>query len=68
MCTDSPGVVDDLLRLTLLEGYAEASRTSSVRGCSIGQPTMRRLNAYRTTARYRKPSPVGTWVMSAQLV
>src|SRR2546422_10716693 len=43
-----------------------ASRTSSVRRCvAIAHPTTRRLQASRTTARYRKPAPVAIYVMSA---
>jgi hypothetical protein len=39
---------------------------SSVRKCpAIDQPTTRRLKASRTTATYRKPCHVGTYVMSA---
>lgn len=40
--------------------------TSSVLKCvSIDQPTTLRLNASTTTARYRNPLHVGTYVMSA---
>ena len=43
-----------------------ASSTSSVRRWfAIAQPTTRRLHASTTTARYRNPAHVGTYVMSA---
>jgi len=43
-----------------------ASRTISVlRLVDRAHPTTRRLHASRTTARYRKPAQVGTYVMSA---
>ena len=45
---------------------SSASSTSSVRRwLAIDQPTILRLQASRTTARYRKPLAVGTKVMSA---
>ena len=43
-----------------------ASSTSSVRMCpAIAQPTTRRLQTSSTTARYRNPDHVGTYVRSA---
>src|SRR5580700_11266340 len=55
-----------LLGLRWPIAISNAASTSSVRRClSIAQPTIRRLNASSTTARYRKPAAVGTYVMSA---
>jgi hypothetical protein len=45
---------------------SSASSTTSVfRVVDIAQPTMRRLHTSSTTARYKKPAHVGTYVMSA---
>ncbi len=45
---------------------SRASSTSSVRRCvAMAQPTIRRLQASRTTDRKRKPAEVGMYVMSA---
>jgi hypothetical protein len=57
---------DDGPRLALDDGHFIASSTTCV--CSvvaIAQPTMRRLQTSSTTARYKKPAHVGTYVMSA---
>ncbi len=50
----------------ILAARLGAGQVPSVRRWdSIAQPTTRRLHASSTTARYRKPAHVGTYVMSA---
>ena len=63
------GMMDDILGMTLLDshtaparsaGVCRACRTSSVcRWVAMAQPTIRRLQASSTTARYRNPAQVG---------
>ncbi len=59
-------VMDDVARAALTDRHLKASSTSSVRRwLAMDQPTILRLQASRTTARYRNPPAVGTKVMSA---
>src|ERR1700729_2695272 len=54
-------VVDDITRLALTDRHLQCRQHElGARRCaSIAQPTIRRLNASSTTARYRKPAAVG---------